>query len=402
MKLEKTLNFLKSHIKSLLFIYLLVQLSYVLFSNLNYQSDSLYYFTLAQECLKLHTFYPAPIHLYQDYIIAPLYINVLIVLLSVYNSPVTIGLFNIALNFIQLWLVYKITDNLFNREAGKNLVIIYVFYLSTLGMILFNYTEFLFNVFIFSSIYFYIRKGNYSLFLSGMFLTASIAVRPIGWALLVAYLICELFSGMKLKNIVKEIGQLVSGTLLFIGLFGLFNYSHFGRFIFTSTNGPVNLLIGANNDATGAYNERVFEQGKIGFIPQPEKKTYVVKENYWFEQATKWIYNHPIKYVSLFPLKIVHMFIWDDFSVSKLMELKDWNLYRVMKNIITGSSEPLLDNKPLLIKISYFTLLILHHLYYFSIILLFLFVLWSNFREIIENNKLRPFLFFVTYLSWNL
>lgn len=129
---------------------------------------------------------------------------------------------------------------------------------------------------------------------------------------------------------------MIWGTLLFIMLFGTINYLHFDKFVYTSTTAPVNLIIGANNDATGLYNNKVFDEGKIGFISQPEKKTYVEKEDYWFKQAGKWIYNHPIKYVSLFPLKIVQMFIWDNFSVSGLIGLKDWYLYRFMKDILTG------------------------------------------------------------------
>ena len=262
-------------------------------------------------------------------------------------------------------------------------------------MVLFNYTEFLFNVLIFSSIYFYLQKKNYSLFLSGIFLAASIAVRPIGWALLAAYLIQCFFTVDKFRKVFSAFAILLSGALLFILLFGLFNYSHFGKFIFTSTNGPVNLLIGANDDATGAYNDKVFEKGKIGYIPNPGEKTYIEKENYWLKQATNWIYHHPFKYVSLFPLKIVHMFVWDDFSVSRLIGLKNWNLYRVMKDIFTGSNDELLGSKPIMLKISYFILLILHHLYYFSIVVSFLFLTKKNFRELLRNDKLRLFLLFM-------
>ena len=395
MKLEKALNFLQNHIRILLLLYLAVQLGYVFLSNLNYQSDSLYYYNLAQDCLKLHTFYPAPIHLYQDYIIAPLYINVLVVILSIINSKIAIGIFNILLNFVQLWLVYKITIRIFNKVAAKTVTIIYIFYLSTLGLILFNYTELIFNVLIFSSIYFYLQKNNWKMIISGILLGASIAVRPIGWALLGAYLINEIYSREQVKKILRNAGILVLGFLIFITSFGIFNYSHFDKFIFTSTNGPVNLLIGANDDATGAYNNKVFEKGKIGYIANSDKETYTVKEGYWLNQAYNWIYEHPVKYISLFPLKIVHMFIWDDFSVSRLLNLSDWNLYKVIKNIITGSKEPILDNNPLSLKISYFVLQILHHLYYFYLLVLFILIIKKNFKKLFSNSELRLFLLFM-------
>ena len=395
MKLEKALNFLQNHIRILLLLYLAVQLGYVFLSNLNYQSDSLYYYNLAQDCLKLHTFYPAPIHLYQDYIIAPLYINVLVVILSIINSKIAIGIFNILLNFVQLWLVYKITIRIFNKVAAKTVTIIYIFYLSTLGLILFNYTELIFNVLIFSSIYFYLQKNNWKMIISGILLGASIAVRPIGWALLGAYLINEIYSREQVNKILRNAGILVLGFLIFITSFGIFNYSHFDKFIFTSTNGPVNLLIGANDDATGAYNNKVFEKGKIGYIANSDKETYTVKEGYWLNQAYNWIYEHPVKYISLFPLKIIHMFIWDDFSVSRLLNLSDWNLYKVIKNIITGSKDQILDSNPLSLKISYFVLQILHHLYYFYLLVLFVLIIKINFKKLFSNSELRLFLLFM-------
>jgi len=320
---------------------------------------------------------------------------VLVVILSVINSKIAIGIFNILLNFVQLWLVYKITIRIFNKVAAKTVTIIYIFYLSTLGLILFNYTELIFNVLIFSSIYFYLQKNNWKMIISGILLGASIAVRPIGWALLGAYLINEIYSREQVNKILRNAGILVLGFLIFITLFGIFNYSHFDKFIFTSTNGPVNLLIGANDDATGAYNNKVFEKGKIGYIANSDKKTYTVKEGYWLNQAYNWIYEHPVKYISLFPLKIVHMFIWDDFSVSRLLNLSDWNLYKVIKNIITGSKDQILDSNPLSLKISYFVLQILHHLYYFYLLVLFVLIIKKNFKKLFSNSELRLFLLFM-------
>ncbi len=398
MKLEKTFSFFQKNLKTFLLFYLAVQLAYLAFFPLKFQSDSLYYFKLAQDCLRLHTFYPAPMHLYEDYITAPLYVNILVVLLRIYNSEITIGLFNVVLNFTQLLLVYKITENIFGKECGKLSVIIYIFYLSTLGMILFNLTEFLFNVLILASVYFYLQKGKYSIFISGIFAAASVGVRPLGWALLAAYLVNFLFAGENIKFKLKEGGILIAGALLFISSFGLFTYSNFGRFIFTSTNGPVNLLIGANDDATGAYNDKVFREGNAGYIFQPETKTYIQKENFWFVKAAGWIAAHPIKYISLFPLKLIHIFIWDDFTVSRLLNFTDWNLYRVMKNIfVQKEAVPLLGDKPLILKFSYFFLLIIHHLYYFLIMILFLLTISKNIKKIFNTNSLRILFLFIIF-----
>lgn len=398
MKLEKTFTLLQKNLKALLLFYLAVQLAYLAFSPLKFQSDSLYYFKLVQDCLRQHTFYPAPVHLYEDYITAPLYINILVFLLRIYNSEITIGLFNVVLNFIQLWLVYKITENIFGKEYGRLSVIIYIFYLSTLGMILFNLTEFLFNVLILTSVYFYLQNKRYTIFISGIFAAASVGVRPLGWALMAAYMVNFLFAGESVKFKLKKSGILIAGVLLCISSFGFFTYSNFGRFIFTSTNGPVNLLIGANDDATGAYNDKVFREGNAGYIFQPETKTYIQKENFWFAQAVDWISAHPIKYISLFPLKLIHIFIWDDFTVSRLLNFTNWNLYRVMKNIfVKKENVPLLGDSTIVLKFSYFFLLIIHHLYYFLIVIFFLLAISKNIKKIFKTNSLRLLFLFIIF-----
>ncbi|HSR17998.1 MAG TPA: hypothetical protein VLM39_07880, partial [Ignavibacteriaceae bacterium] len=79
-------------------IYLLVQFIYIIFFPVQYVSDARYYFKLAQDCIHFNSFYPAEIHLYENYIIAPLYVNLLVIVLSVYNSVLSIGLMNIVLN----------------------------------------------------------------------------------------------------------------------------------------------------------------------------------------------------------------------------------------------------------------------------------------------------------------
>lgn len=391
---NKIFAYLNSNFKTLLLLYFLVQLFILLFTSLNYTSDSLYYYQLAQGCISNHTFYPTHQNFYNDYLVAPVYINLLIVLLSIINSKLVIGFLNIILNFTQVCLVYKITENIFGKNSGKTAVIIYCFYLSTLGMILMNYTEMLFMVFVLMSIYFFLKKSNLMYVCSGMFAGAAVGVRPLGWVLVAAYLINYFID---FKNLNKNFGNyslLITGAAIFILGFGLFTYSNSGRFIYTSTNAPINILIGANDDATGAYNDRVFEKGNAGYIENPERFTYDQKQNLWMHEAEIWIFEHPLKWLSLFPMKLVHMFAWDDFSVSKLLVGNDWNLYRIVKNIFSGKFSEIMPGEQPFVKFSYFIILIVHHLYYYSLITMLLTVIFIYFKEIIENPILRILILF--------
>ena len=371
--MRKIFEFLKKNISYLIVTYILIQLIYVLFFPVKFQSDSFYYFRLAEQCISAHSFYPAPQHLYEDYISAPLFINLLIIILSIYNSTISIGLLNILLNSLQLFLVYKITVKVLDKDTALLTVILYIFYLSTLGLVLLNLTEFLFNVLILSSIYIYFKKTNLSYLFAGVLAAASIAVRPLGWAILIAYILSGLYQIIKLKTDLKNNIILVSGFIIFILIFGLFTKSYFGKFIYTSTNGPANILIGANNNAAGAFNSQVFGPGDPGLIKDAENKTYIEKGEYWEHQAINWIEEHPVKWIALIPLKLGYIFLWDDYSVSQLMHMQDWNLYAMLKYIKTHKSfKGLLGNNTLIIKILFFAFLIIHHLYYFA---LFLFII---------------------------
>jgi len=146
----------------------------------NYRSDALYYYKLAQECIEQNAFYPTQQHLYEDYIVTPLYINTLITLFNIYNSAIIVSLFNLAVILLQVLLLYRITVKLFSADVARLAILLFILYLNTLGLMLQNYTELFFLLLITVSIYFFILNKNIFFILSGLFLGTSIAVRPIG------------------------------------------------------------------------------------------------------------------------------------------------------------------------------------------------------------------------------
>ena len=200
-------------------------------------------------------------------------------------------------------------------------------------------------------------------------LGASIAIRPVGWALALCYFFIALYKYFKEKKLSFNFLKIFTGTFLFILLFGGFNYLHFGRFIFTSTTGPVNLLLGANDTATGGFNARVYEKGNIGYIKNPDTLTYIQKGDFYSKQATNWIKQNPIKWFELAPLKIVHTFAYDDIAISSILNLGEWNFYTIVKHIGTDKNiKNILPNEPLYLKIIYYFLQITQFIYYYFLI----------------------------------
>ena len=384
--MKKILHFLTSKIKYIVLIYFTLQLILIFSIHPAYKSDAQYYYNLAQECIQSGEFYPAKEQITEDYIVAPLYINVTIILLSIYDSQVAISLFNLMLIMIQLFIIYKITLKIFSEYVAKISILLYIFYFNTVGLMLSNYTELFFLLLISSSIYFFLLNKNYSLVLSGILLGGAIAVRPAAWALLFAFLVLQIIKGYKTRRLSPSYFYLYTGVFVFILCFGFWTNSHFGKFEFTSTTGPVNLLIGANDDATGGFNSTVFEKGKAGYIGNPDSMTFIQKGDFYQDAALSWITKHPAKWLSLAPLKFVHTFGWDDISLSYLLGFGDTNFAKVVKIIITENNfDKALPNSNTISKLIYLFILFVSHLFYYLILICILLAIYNLFKKKLMN-----------------
>ncbi len=186
--MKKLIHLLTLKIKYIVIIYAAIQLVLIFTSEIAYNSDALYYYNLAQKCIDQNVFYPAQQNLNDDYIVAPLYINLTFLVLKSYNSTVAIGLFNLIVILLQIYVLYKITQKLFSEDVARITILLFILYLNTIGLMLQNYTELFFLLLVSSSIYFFILQKSKYLVLSGILTGCAIAVRPVGWALLVAFL----------------------------------------------------------------------------------------------------------------------------------------------------------------------------------------------------------------------
>ena len=393
--MNKIFNYLLENISKILVIYFVSQVLLVIFWQLPFTSDSLYYYKLAQDCLKYHCIYPAKAQLYEDYISAPLYVNITIIALLICNSLKTIGILNVLLNALQMYLFFNLSEKLFDRRTSLVGLLLYMLYLNTVGMVLMNLTELLFGVLILTAIIFFYKNSVKSFFLSGLFAAASIAVRPMGWGLASAFFIILIIRTIKKEKMLKGLSAVVLGVSIFILVYGTITKISFGDFIFSSSNGPVNLIIGANDDATGAFNTKVFDQGKIGYIGNPAAMTYVEKGKYWQENAEGWILAHPFKWLSLIPRKIFFMFILDDFTIPYLSHIDGLYLPKLTKMIIQGKLFQTFTGKPFYLAILYFIILIFNYIYYFYIMLILLFSIIKIRVHRIFNSKFFPIILFI-------
>jgi hypothetical protein len=294
-----------------------------------------------------------------------------------------------------MYLFFNLSEKLFDRRTSLVGLLLYMLYLNTVGMVLMNLTELLFGVLILIAIIFFYKNSVKSFFLSGLFAAASIAVRPMGWGLASAFFIILIIRTIKKEKMLKGLSAVVLGVSIFILVYGTITKISFGDFIFSSSNGPVNLIIGANDDATGAFNTKVFNQGKIGYIGNPAAMTYVEKGKYWQENAEGWILAHPFKWLSLIPRKIIFMFILDDFTIPYLSHIDGLYLPKLAKMIIQGKLFQIFTGKPFYLAIIYIIILIFNYIYYFYIMLIFLFSIIKIRVYRIFNSKFFPIILFI-------
>ncbi len=366
----KLINYLTNNLKNVIILYVTIQLLLVLLLQVEYRSDSAHYFKLAQDCLHANSFYPASQHLFSYYIFAPLFVNILVILLQISNSTIIISIFNLLLNSLQLFLIYKLSVNIFNRNVGAITVLLYIFYFNNLGFLVSNLTELLYWVLVLIAFIFYIRKGNLNYFISGLFLGASISVKPVGFTLLLAFILFFIYNKIKLNKSYPII-WIISGVITFISVFGLFNHLHFGRFIFTSSTGPINILMGANDNATGGYKDEVFKPGNAGYLSNGDSMTYLEKNDFYTEKSLAWIASHPLRWLGLMPMKLIHTFIWDDIAVSYLLDTGEWDFAKIVKYLWNDKSiKNILPNTSLTKKILFYSIEGLHLIYYYILMAL--------------------------------
>ena len=342
-------------------------------------SDSLHYYRLAADCVRHHSFYPAPHNLFDEYILAPLFINYSICLLKCWQNPQMIHIANLFLNSLLALLTYFIVRRATrNRDYAKIALILYMLYLNSLGAVFLNLTEFMFCLFILAALFLILSKKPGGFFVAGMFAACAFNVRPLGIVLpfCVSAAICiQKFSG-KRKLLMTAV--FLSGFVMAAGGLGFLSKITFGHFITTSTNGSVNILIGASEHATGTFNSDVFLPGNRGYIPDEETVPYYKKNQIWRTRAIEWIRNNPGQWLILLPVKLTVLYLWDDWALHPLLNSNQWNLYSVMKTTLKDKKENrFLKESSAGFVIRFIVLHIIHYAYY-------LFILFSGLRAVVQ------------------
>ncbi|MGA8529962.1 MAG: hypothetical protein WB622_09630, partial [Acidobacteriaceae bacterium] len=99
-----------------------------------------------------------------------------------------------------------------------------------------------------------------------------------------------------------------------LGAWSYRNYRVFHAFVFVSTNGGVNLLLGNSDDAT---SNSTSDSLAMHYVEQGHSEpNEVAADRYYSQQAKQWILHHPARAARLYFGKLVHYFGLVDHLVS--------------------------------------------------------------------------------------
>jgi hypothetical protein len=209
-------------------------------------------------------------------------------------------------------------------------------------------------------------------------------VRPLGWALFIAYLVVLIIKH-SVGNRLHNLSFLTLGLAGFIFIFGSLMKISSGYFIYTSETGPINILMSANDKAYGGFYPNITEKGGPGYIEGGEKLNFRQKQDIFKYRALTWIKEHPFKWISFIPNRIILLFRWDDIAVSRLIS-PDFNFQKFVKLIRHDPS--VTQNYPVGFLSFWVLLIIYHHLFYYAGLIFFIYGFIKFHKDILKNPHL--------------
>lgn len=315
--------------KSIVFIcYILsifIQCIIVLVSDASQVDDSENYLRLAYRITNSGEWYPSLIDNYPDYkldysffIHSPGYVNYLAFLLIIVKHVKGILLINVAINAILGYELFYIGKKYFNEKTGYIVLLLFSIYPTNYGIVCLTGNELIYTMLAFTLIILFTKNKIIYIILTGILIGFANWMRPFLFILFIVLCFLTFYSNDNLINKIKKLTILASSMVLTVFIIGFTTYERFGSFVFQSTTGGYNLIIGANDHADGSFSKEVFKKGNLGYIGSNTSLDVTELDHIWKERAIFWIKKHPTQWILLFPKKFFYLYCSDSHAMSAL------------------------------------------------------------------------------------
>lgn len=292
-------------------LWILAQIAYIcIYWDMPQYSDAHNYQQWALDCFNKGTWYPNAEQFYSEsYICYAGYINFLIACLHIFGSFKFVPIINLLLNILQLFALYQICKKVCNQTIACYFSIFYCILLSNISIVAVTTSDLFFMAFMMCSLSL-IQKNHLLLILSGILIAYANYIRPFAVLYLLPILFYVLYHKFNWKYYVSYFSGIILMTLLLL----TFSYTINGTPHISSTTGGINLIIGANDDINGTYNDKVFQEGNIGYIENSTAYDVFQKDSIWKSRSIEWIKENPGKYIAYAPVKMVRLWWADSYS----------------------------------------------------------------------------------------
>ena len=240
-------------------------------------------------------------------------------------SLLAVRILQALINTATIFLVYKTTKNLFDRNTGyvaASITAVYSIFIFFSGAV---FGETIQTFFVTAFIYFLSKNQENSRynkwFLSGLMLGIASLFRANILIVFPALFIWIAYTFLKSENLKKELKRtlifLFIGTAIPILPVTLNNYIAGKEFILLTSNGGINFYLGNNEKALGVYStpkdfDFFMDMAGINYAQKITHRELTPSESssYWYKQGLEFISTNPIDAFSLTLKKL--LFFFDD------------------------------------------------------------------------------------------
>ncbi len=264
----------------------------VCFWNARPTSDANFYVGYAQECYKNGEWYPMQQHLYENFYWAPGHINFLILQLKLFGTINANSIFNLFMNIGIVYFIYYLSKRFFSLRTACFAVIIYCLILSNATIVAPKMTEIPYTFFALAAFCLCLSLKKRWLVVAGILFVIANSIRPMAIIFLLVALVFMFIKKCHWKQYIAVLLPVFALTFLI----GYQTEKKIGHFAFQSSTGGINLILVANDKATGGWFPMRTDSTSTGYIKNIEKYTFVQRDSIWKHRAIEWIREHPVKY----------------------------------------------------------------------------------------------------------
>lgn len=269
---------------------------------------------LAAAAAENNELYPSARNLFDPYICATGYVNLLNLIFRFTSS----GVFPMILNMIFLQIIFFSSMFIVKKGFPKSNYwvtgILFCLFGTFWPEVIQLRTELCYTALAFLSIALLYSESRSLIkyVLSGVLIALANWVRPLGLAFIPAAIWIMFLHKEKRGAYIRYFASIAAVLIIIGGTSWISN----GNFWVQPVTSGANLIMGANDDADGSYNDSVFEEGNIGHLPPLENIHVSDRNSYYTKQAVGWILKHPLKYTYLFIPKLFYTYATETYTGS--------------------------------------------------------------------------------------